>query len=177
MISLISAIFCSITAATDLPVKQYYSFHLVLEENFAAILIRFVTTQLIFYYQFGFTCLVAVMCGTLYYSLSELFHLFKKDLQAAAVDSKNMRVKLLHYAKLFKLANELEKTLSTTCCLFLCSQMISMYVGCRAYNSDNSMGKRSSYFFDSCLYYRSNILCFENNLADQKLRYLPSVAS
>ncbi|GFQ96668.1 uncharacterized protein TNCT_559881 [Trichonephila clavata] len=133
MISLISAIFCSITAATDLPVKQYYSFHLVLEETFAAILIRFVTIQLIFFYQFVFTCLVAVMCGTLYYSLSELFHLFKKDLQAAVVDSKNMTVKLLYYAKLFKLANELEKTLSTTCCLFLCSQMISMYVSLATY--------------------------------------------
>ncbi|GFU40884.1 uncharacterized protein NPIL_483791 [Nephila pilipes] len=133
LISFISALCCSLTASTDPPVKQYYSFHLVLDENFVAIAIRHLMIQLVFLYQFTFTCLVAVMCGTLYYSLSELFYLFRKDLQADTPDSENMRARMLQYTKLFEIANELEKTLSTTCCLFLCSQMISMYVSLATY--------------------------------------------
>ncbi|GFU40886.1 uncharacterized protein NPIL_483801 [Nephila pilipes] len=124
------------TAATDPPVKQYYSFHLVLDENFIAILIRLVTIQLVFFYRSTFPCLFAVMCGTLFNSLSELFYFFRKDLQdmqVAMLDFKNIRARMFDYTKLFEISNELEKTLSTACCLFLCSQMISMYVSLVTY--------------------------------------------
>ncbi|GFQ64750.1 hypothetical protein TNCT_203371 [Trichonephila clavata] len=75
------------------------------------------------------------MSGALYYSLSELFHLFRSDLQAISVvelDYKTMhthtQVRMWQHVKLFEIASELESTLSTVSCLLFCSQITSVYI-------------------------------------------------
>ncbi|GFX37159.1 hypothetical protein TNCV_199101 [Trichonephila clavipes] len=131
VISFTLATVCSVKAADDPILKRYYGFYLAyLEENVATFLIRFVVVQLIFFSQHTFTCIAAVMSGVLYYSLSELFHLFCLDLQAISVveNYKTMQARMWQHVKLFEIANELEKTLSTVSCVLFCSQMTSMYI-------------------------------------------------
>ncbi|GIY05747.1 hypothetical protein CEXT_580661 [Caerostris extrusa] len=81
LIPFISAIFCSVSVENDPYMKLYYSFYIDFEENIFVILIRVVVVQLIFFYQFIFLNIIAVMCGDLYYSFSELIRHFCKDLQ------------------------------------------------------------------------------------------------
>ncbi|GIY88730.1 uncharacterized protein CDAR_438321 [Caerostris darwini] len=131
LIPFLSAIFCSVSVETDPYMKLYYSFYIDFEENIFVLLIRVIVVQLIFLYQFTFLNIIAVMCGDLYYSFSELIRHFCKDLQSlrrSRFTYGDIYVRMQTHSSLYEMAHKLHNVTSEITCLLLCSYVTDMFV-------------------------------------------------
>ncbi|GIY88731.1 uncharacterized protein CDAR_438331 [Caerostris darwini] len=111
--------------------KLYYSFYVDFEENIFVILIRVIVVQLMFFYQFTFLNIIAVMCGDLYYSFSELIRHFCKDIQrlrGTRFTYGDIHVRIKTHSSLYEMAHKLHNVTSETTCLLLCSYVTNMFV-------------------------------------------------
>ncbi|GFX37158.1 uncharacterized protein TNCV_199091 [Trichonephila clavipes] len=72
-----------------------------------------------------------VMCGALYYNLSDLLYRFAEGLRylhCKSISHRDLVVPMQLHASLFKMAHKLQNATSVTACLILCSQILAMFV-------------------------------------------------
>ncbi|GIY88729.1 uncharacterized protein CDAR_438311 [Caerostris darwini] len=130
-VPLLSAVICAKSAGNDTIIRGFYTFEIQHEENFINISIRSILIASVFSSIFIFTCVIALMCGILYYNMSDLFYLFCKDLkslQDSVLSPRRLRKRVLDQSVLFQVSHRLEEATSVNSGLFLCSQIVPMYV-------------------------------------------------
>ncbi|GBN99017.1 hypothetical protein AVEN_69208-1 [Araneus ventricosus] len=129
-IPVIAAALCAAWISTDEVMKNCYGFFLPLEDNFAAVLLRFCVLLLVFTSQHIFPNSAAMICSIMYYKFSDLFSVFYEELQDLRGECINyylMYSKMKQHSLLFRVAYQLQDATSVICFLFLCSRMALMY--------------------------------------------------
>ncbi|GFU30886.1 uncharacterized protein NPIL_662631 [Nephila pilipes] len=133
IISTISALLCSFYMSTySIEYKIYYSFFWLLRnENFICLLIRSVITVITSIILLQLPAVVAILSSAIYYKFSNLLGSLAEDveeLRYPVPEDKELLNVMKRYNLLYQLALEVEKALSSSSFLLLCSQGLNLSV-------------------------------------------------
>ncbi|GBM41346.1 hypothetical protein AVEN_241498-1 [Araneus ventricosus] len=151
--ALLAALYGLIESETSVEYKMYYSFFLLLEDDsVTSASIRTVIIFFSFFNVFTLPSLIAILVSTLYYVVGEFF----EDLQAKmknvlkAKSHHNEIFKLFEfYGMLYKVAHKIERVISSTTFLLLCSQWLNTYIALLSFFKIKSVSYTSALYWES----------------------------
>ncbi|GBN32973.1 hypothetical protein AVEN_153849-1 [Araneus ventricosus] len=129
LIPVFGAIVTVITLVDDNPLTLYFSFFIDFKNKVIGTSIQFCIIQILFGYTYTYPCIIALMCGAIYYEISEFLYYFQKRLNNESLSlSKNRVLAIMEtHTFFFEVAHELLTATSVICFFLLCTQTTIMY--------------------------------------------------